>query len=75
MSQKDSGEPLLGRTDAASPPAASRGSSVADTNSGLTLRKKKSWFGGLGNAVHKVALQAKAAVDLFRIDPQNKYES
>ncbi|KAF2487828.1 hypothetical protein BDY17DRAFT_19186 [Neohortaea acidophila] len=75
MSPKDSGEPLLGRADIASPPAAASGLSVADTNSGLTLSKKKSWFGGLGNAVHKVALQAMAAVDLFRIDPQNKSES
>lgn len=75
MSQRHSGEPLLGRAEAASPLAVPGGSSVADTNSGLTLSKKKSWFGGLGNAVHKVALQAKAAVDLFRIDPQNKAES
>ena len=39
--------------------------------SGLTLEKKKSWFGSLRDVVHKSALQAKSTVDSFRADQTN----
>lgn len=45
-----------------------------DTDSNLTLCKKKSWFGSLRNVVSKGALSAKAAVDSIRVE-QNKSES
>lgn len=41
----------------------------AATDSGLSLKKKKSWFGSLRDVVHKGAMQAKWAVETLRNDP------
>ena len=64
---------MLGRTQTASPARdALKGNldTAATSDTGLTLKKKKSWFDSMRDGAHKVALQAKAAVDLFRNDPQ-----
>lgn len=77
MSQSNGKSPLTDRHEAGSPsPArqALKGNLDAAGDSELSLKKKRSWFGSLRDAVHKGALQAKAAVDTFRGD-QHKNET
>ena len=78
MSRSNNKAPLLDRTLTVSPSPARdslKGSlDVASTDAGLSLKKKKSWFGSLRDAVQKGALQAKATVDSFRGD-QHKAEA
>jgi hypothetical protein len=48
--------------------------SAADSEPTQTLKKRKSWMASLRDAVHRGAMQAKSAVDLFRGD-QSKAEA
>ena len=76
MSQLNGDGPLTDRPELApSSPArqALRGKLDAAGDADLSLKKKRSWFGSLRDAVHKGALQAKTAVDTFRGD-QHKNE-
>lgn len=71
MSKFNGKSPLNDRLEASpSSPArqALKGNLDATGGSELSLKKKKSWFWSLRDAVQKGALQAKAAVDSFRGD-------
>ena len=64
---------MLDRTPVpASPASEALRSNLHD--SALTLKKKRSWFDSVRDGAHKMALGAKAAVDLFRSDQSSKAE-
>ncbi len=72
MSPGDGKAIALERVGAVSPSPARKALrsnlSLADGDGHQTLRKKKSWMASLRDVVQKGALQAKYAVDLFRVD-------
>ena len=73
MSQSNAKALLLDRTQTTSPSPAREALQAnlgAETESTLSLKKRKSWMGSIRDVFQKGALQAKAAVDSFRSDQQ-----
>ncbi len=77
MSENEGKTPITVRTREVSPSPAReslRGNLSIAEGEVTILKKKRSWMAGLRDVVSKSALQAKAAVDIFRGD-QQKAES
>ena len=73
MSRSNSRAPSEAIERSVAPDASNSNLDIVGADPGLTLGKKKSWFGNLRDVVQKGALQAKATVASIRGE-QNKSE-